>query len=238
MKKFLAIFLALIMILSISLVACDKTENTDEPAEEDEFVCKKDKDTTDVQDDTDDEGTDTSKGGTPSSAWVEETGTAYIRANEVNVRKQKSTSSNSIGALNLGDSISYTGYNGSWYEVTYEGEKAYVSADFVTTDARIVQFEAPTNPAANSAIHVKSGNKTNLRSDPAAAASTLKGSIDASKTADNGLIILEINKTGSWAKVKFTGKDIEGHEYTDAILYVSTEYISEFASSSIGGGHG
>ena len=246
MKKLLAVFLALMMVLSVSLMACKKDEQprTDDEVEDDDFIVNKNNknDTTDTGDgkDDEDEGVDTSKGG--NSGWVSEPVTVYVRANQVNVRASASTKGAIVGNANMGDALTSESHNDSWYKITFNGAVAYISAAFVTANQNIVTFVEPTTVAANSTITVKAGLTCNLRSDPAGEAeSTLKGSIDSTKTTANGeLKIVKINKTGTWAEVRFTGTDLENHTYNGTeVLYCTTSVIAELASaSSSGNGHG
>ena len=246
MKKLLAVFLALMMVLSVSLMACKKDEepNLDDDVEDDDFIVNKNnkKDTTDTGDnnnDDDDNGADTSKGGT--SGWVNEPVTVYVRANGVNIRASSSTKGAIIGSADMGDNFVSESHNDSWYKIKHNDAVAYISAAFVTANQNIVTFVEPTTVAANSSITVKSGLTCNLRSDPAGEAeSTLKGSIDTTKTANNELTIIKINKTGTWAEVRFTGTDLENHTYNGTeVLYCTTSVIAELATSnSSGNGHG
>ncbi len=246
MKKLLAVFLALMMILSVSLMACQKDEepnNDDEVEDDDDFIVNKNnnKETTDTGDDDgeDDEGEDTSNGG--STSWVNETVTVYVRANGTNVRASASTKGAKIGTVNMGDALVSESHNDSWYKITYNNAVAYISATLVTANQNIVTFVEPTAVAANSVITIKAGDTCNLRSDPAGeASSTLKGSINSTKTANGELKIIKINKTGTWAEVRFTGTDLENHTYNGTeVLYCTTSVIAELASSSSSGnGHG
>ncbi|MBE6549093.1 MAG: hypothetical protein E7670_01550 [Ruminococcaceae bacterium] len=240
MKKLLAVFLALMMILSVSLMACsDKKEK--EPAddeEENEFLPSKDTTgTTEANQEEDPEGTRAPI----TSSWVTATGTIYVRANDVRVRSSKSTTStqNVKGTAMFGDSLQYTGYDNDWYEVTFKNEKAYISATFVSENQDTVIFEEHATLKEGTAIKVAADKKCNLRTDPVAAASTLKGSIDATKTANGELTIVKISKTGKWLEVRFNGTDIEKHTYDGTEkLYCTWEVIAELMGSSSGGGHG
>ena len=256
MKKLLAVFLALMMILSVSLMACKKDEapNTDDEVEDDDdfIVNKNNKDTTDTGDDNnddDDDAADTSKGGNVSSAWVDKTGTVYVRADGINVRSEARTTTdkNIIGTANLGDSYSYSKYNDAWYQITYENSTAYISATYVTENHNVVDFIEPTTQehgvAAGEAIYLVEGLQTALRCDPVNdgndSKSTYKGSLTSAITAGGTLKILLINKAEQWAKVSFTGTCGDGHTWNGTeTLYISLTNIQGFSSSSSSGNTG
>ena len=50
----------------------------------------------------------------------------------INVRKDKDTNSEIIGGLNENDTVDFLGYENGWYKVKYNGESAYVCADYVS----------------------------------------------------------------------------------------------------------
>ena len=51
----------------------------------------------------------------------------------VNLRKKASTSSNILTTLDKGTSVSILAKKGDWYQVSYNGKKGYMSADYVTS---------------------------------------------------------------------------------------------------------
>ncbi len=239
MKKLLAVFLALMMILSVSLMACsDKKENeNNEDENENEFV-PSNKDTTGTTAANEEEDPDTNKAPV-TNTWVDESGTVYVRADGVNIRASNKTNATIIGRANFGDALQYEGFNDQWYKIKFNGTTAYISAAFVIGNQNTVTFEEHATLKEGTAIKVAEGKTCNLRSDPAVANSTLKGSIDASKTANGELTIVKINKTGTWAEVRFKGTDIEKHPYTgDEKLYCTTEVIAELVNSTVSNPHG
>lgn len=148
MKKTLAIFLALITILSIALVACkDKTPAAvgGDEEEDDPYVSQNNipagSDTSDTS--------DTTGGG--EAGWTEKTGTVYLMADGVNVRSQ-ATSGNNVLTYNnkIGTSYEFTAVNSKWYKIIYNNAEAYISADFVTENAADADFDTKklTTPEA------------------------------------------------------------------------------------------
>ena len=238
MKKLLAVFLALMMILSVSLMACtkDKEPANDDNEEEEPFVPSKE--TTGTTEANQEKDPDNTKAPT-YDVWIGESGTVYVRANGVNIRASSKTNSTIIGSANLGDALQYEGFNDDWYKIKFNGATAYISSAFVIGNQNTVIFEEHATLKTGTVIKVSADKTCNLRSDPAVASSTLKGSIDAAKTANGELTIVKINKTGTWAEVRFKGTDIEKHTYTgNEVLYCTTEVIAELFSNTTSNPHG
>lgn len=242
MKKLLAVFLALIMILSVSLVACSdkKDKNTDdnEIEEDNDFVPNNSTQTTAAT--TGDEEEDPpSTTGAPSNTWVEKTGTVYVCANETNVRKGPGTSYGKLGKVNIGYTINYTGTNGEFYKFNYNGQDGYISVKFTDSVKSNTVFVAPTTPAVNTAIHIKPDTTLKLRTEPCQVedADIIKAYLNSASTANGEMTILEISESGLWVKVHFKGKDSQGREVVEGDYYCGANYIQEFSSTDVGG-HG
>jgi hypothetical protein len=244
MKKLLAVFLALMMILSVSLMACsdknDKEPNDDEVNEDDDFVPNSNKDTTGTTDaneeEKDPEGTKA-----PVTSWTGKTGTVYVCAKNTNIRAAASKEAVKFGSVGIGYTINYTDYNGEWYKFTYDGKDAYISAAFTDNQKNNTTFSAPTLVAENSVTHIKNSVKSlTLRTDPCMENSTniVKGYLDYTCTANGEMTILQISDSGLWVKVQFKGKDLAGISH-DGTFYCGASYIQELSSSSNGdGGNG
>ena len=68
----------------------------------------------------------------PSFSSVNET---VYATGSVNVRSSYSTSSSIVGSLDAGDSVTRTGRGSNgWSRVTYNGQTAYISSEFLTTE--------------------------------------------------------------------------------------------------------
>ena len=68
----------------------------------------------------------------PSFSSVNET---VYATGSVNVRSSYSTSSSIVGSLDAGDSVPRTGRGSNgWSRVTYNGQTAYISSEFLTTE--------------------------------------------------------------------------------------------------------
>lgn len=166
MKKYFIVLMAVVSITFFS--ACNKvevppiTDDQDESTENDELL------------DNDNLGTDTDTNGTPDDdldvdildpdilnngnntddnlqddVEVIEYQTLLISTtNSLNIRSGASTSYASVGNINSGDMVLYTGESGSFYSTLYKGKTAYVSKSYV----KKVEFQMSDNDGIESAI--------------------------------------------------------------------------------------
>ena len=242
MKKLLAVFLALIMILSVSLVACsDKKEKepSGDEVEDDVFLPNNTTGTTGTTtggDNEDPEGTNA-----PVTAWTGKSGTVYVCASNTNIRAAADEKATRYGSVGIGYTINYTDYNGEWYKFTYEEKEAYIKAAFTDTQKNNTSFSDPTMVAKDSVIHIKTDVKSlTLRADPCMANTNniVKGYLNSTCTANGEMTILQISDSGLWVKVQFKGTDIAGVSH-DGTFYCGASYFQELTSSSSGeGGNG
>lgn len=138
MKKTLAIFLAIITILSVALVACKKkapsAAGNEGEGEGDQYVSLNNPTAgSDTSDTSDTNNNDT-------TGWTERAGTVYLMADNVNIRSQATTGNNVKGKANMGDQFSFTAVNTKWYKITYNNAEAYISADYITENAADADF--------------------------------------------------------------------------------------------------
>lgn len=83
--------------------------------------------------------TDSSAGTTTATATTAPTtnsvtaasGTVTVTGNDVNIRTGPGTSYSRIGSVNSGTVLTVTGTSGNWYQVTYNGQTAYIIGDYV-----------------------------------------------------------------------------------------------------------
>lgn len=71
------------------------------------------------------------KATTPTTTLPADT-VLYVTANKLNVRREPSSTGDLLGQLMYGDVVRLVGTVDGWYEITYEGATAYVSADYVS----------------------------------------------------------------------------------------------------------
>lgn len=139
MKKTLALFLALITILSVALVACKKNTPSaipsDDEGDDGQYVSLNPNPT--GSDTSDTSGT---TGGT--AGWTERAGTVYVMGDKVRIRSQANSNNSSIitNETKIGDSFAFTAVNSKWYKITYNDAEAYISAEYVTENANEADF--------------------------------------------------------------------------------------------------
>ena len=238
MKKLLAVFLALIMILSVSLVACsDKKEKepSGEEVEDDVFLPNNTTGTTGTTtggDDEDPEGTNPPS----SAAWVNTSGTIYIRADNVAVRRDMTSKTEDIiTKVAMGTSFAYDSYNNEWYKINYNGNAAYISKKHATINQDDVIFGDHATVIAGTKLTLT--GDMNLRKAPAVADDTTICTLSPASVAVGNLTLISINKSGSWVKVHYTGSDKDNKKTlsdAEAIYYINTQYIKEFSDNSSG----
>lgn len=209
MKKTLAIFLALIMILSVALVACKSkttSSNTNEEEESNEFVAQNKNDTSDTTDtstDTDDKD--------ESSVFVDFTSTKKLWVmSDVNLRSEPSMESgvNKVG-VEAGTELEASAKNNKFYKISYNGETRYVSADYVTEIKADSQFTIFQNESDWFTLTIKSSgvstlNQINLRSKPVFADDVSYITVKENEvTTENPLVVVGTNGSGNWYVVTF-----------------------------------
>ena len=229
MKKFLALFLVLVLAFSCILVSCDKKDEEGDPEE------------------TDDEGfiglgstaattTGTgSEGGQPTQSskkthteydWTIDTegATVYVVANGVNVRSD--TDSRKVeenqtyrATANFGDKFVRIRYNDEWTQIKYNEQEYYISSAYVTTNSGKVLF---TNDAEESTVYVISAS-LNLRNSTWVSEDTLVTSVN--KGAE--LTRIATSSDGSWIRVRYTFTPVGAEApVTRDDLYCKVEFVS------------
>ena len=212
MKKVLAIFLALVIIMSVALVACGKKDSKTNSGDDndDEFVAQvKGDDTSDTDTDTD----DTQK--PAADVFVELSASRTIWAmTGVNLRSAPSMGKNvdKIGVV-AGTELVATSKSENWYKITYNNETRYVSVAYVTENKADSQFTIFENESDCFELTIKpSGNTTpnqiNLRTKPVfdetLKFTTLK---ESDVTAEKKLVVVGMNATGTWYIVSYNNEE-------------------------------
>lgn len=153
MKKFLCLFLALLMIASVALVACKTDDDYVEPNDDDD-------DDIVVNTTTAPSGatttTDAPQVFTPCDEQV-----YVVNCTQLNLREEPNENSYSLGTISFGDEKSYKCVEKSskWCKLQLDdGSFAYANAKFLTTSTDYVKFEPVTKT-----IYVIAENTFNLR---------------------------------------------------------------------------
>lgn len=263
MKKTIAILLALLTMLSFSLMACNKkgnnSGNTNDLDNDDNFAPSSGtnaQNSSDTGNGTGNNGSNTgnNNGGNLSGNWVAKAGTVYLIAKS-NIRSATDMKDSSIvTSLEAGTPLERVRTNNIWDEVTYDGKTVYVLSYRVASSKNEFEFIDYIGDDIKT-IHVKpaSGNNTpqiNLRSTPMfpTSATVEKYSsednvvctINGVGTANGELKVIGINKSGTILKVTFDGKDVKGNDRkgTFYIGYGALNSLVEKYGGSSGGSSG
>ena len=144
MKKILTLSLIFLFVFSgLSLFGCTRAEETDTDVKgryENEKTAENGATADETEDGkNEDSGTEIPAGGetTVDDSLPSNIGKAvYIRSkcNGLNVRKGAGTGYGTLGMLDKGDMVMYTGKEDGWYKTVYKGVDAYVSASEIYTE--------------------------------------------------------------------------------------------------------
>lgn len=220
MKKLVCLLLALLMITSVLLVACnDKKEEGDDT-----------KDNLLFPEQTTTEGTTTEAATTEPTNWeftdVDEM--VYVKnCLKVNIRSTPSWASkdNIVGTLEFGDERTYkrVKYNSVWSGIEVEGEICYVRSEFLTTEDGFVVFEDAdkiiyaNNTVSDSGVFVYNFTDT--------AANDAKWGV-VKHGAE--LHVTAVSKNGKWYRIEFSYTDKDGKTVEAKNLYIyNGKYVSE-----------
>ena len=213
MKKILAIFLALITVLSITLVACNKDNttkgnNTDDDGDDGDLVVGS-QSTGDSDQDGSDAGSDS--GNTPSGSWETVTYSVYTMA-KATLREDASLKASDAGTVDANTTLQAVAKSNSWYKVSYNNRELYIHADLVTTNASTAKFSVLAT-ADQVTLKVKDSGDSdkpytvNLRKAPVVSddIATIEHTIDHTDTANGELKKVGVNETGNWYIVEYKG---------------------------------
>ena len=213
MKKLLAVFLALVTVLSICLVSCgepDITKPNNNENEDTEYYVP-------PSNDTGKENGSNSDSGTGSQSSKEEWKTisySVYPVTNMNIRKgsengakvavDQSTELKAVAVKNDKDG------NPDWYKLDYNGEEYYADADYISTVLGDTKF---TDLAETLTITVKENAsdedpyKVNLR-DYASFGSGIKTTTVKKENTDvTPIKALKVSESGTWYYVEYNGKN-------------------------------
>ncbi|MBE6577786.1 MAG: hypothetical protein E7653_06580 [Ruminococcaceae bacterium] len=245
MKKILAIFLVLIMILSVALVSCKNdtagTAGTTGDDDDGGLVANKN------NKDDDDENKGADEGDVPpASAWVTENMPAkvYTMAS-VNLRTETvvkdttihttvpvSTELTVLAMSSDKDSIEKP----LWYKISYDSKELYVSGAWVSSNIEDTQFNS-CDPVDLITLETYKDSTIYLRSLPAVAESTQKTSLKRADMTDGKLKKVGESKTGLWFEVEY---DLDNNGKAEKYYIKMTSEIRKYFGLPTGstGGNG
>lgn len=133
----------------------------------------------------------------------------------VNIRSGPGTKYHVVTRVKSGTQVEAEEANDGWCEVTYQGKKGYVKADFVTSKAPAATAK-PDEPAGNSTVvgtlaYVTSpnGKSVNLRSGPGK-------TYDEVGEAQVGKDVTVLKKGSTWSRIRVDGRE----------CYIMTRFLS------------
>ncbi|MBO5939177.1 MAG: hypothetical protein J6Q82_06730 [Clostridia bacterium] len=249
MKKLLAFLLVLVMILSISLVACKKEPVASEDDDDDDWGNGGASSSIESSNNTDDNNNN-GNNNIPSVTltWTDvEDVTIYI-AHPITLRNSPSDNDKTGITLDLGESVLLVEKsNREWYKVKYNDNEYYIYSYVTVTNGASVRFNPiEGEPVYSSVINSNTSGKEsthNFRWTPCydntekyvteINALNLYKALTQSETSDNKMQVLALSEDGVWAKVSYK-PDANTEAKT---LYIKKNYLEIYkAPDNVGGG--
>ena len=221
MKKFLALFLVLVMAFTCILVSCNKdAEDEPEDTDDDSFGGAFYTGTT---------GTGTGIGtGTASQTgkthtdftWEEDSEgkLIYIRAAELYIRSDTNLLDETKEATAVfGESFKRIKYNKEWTQIEYNGKECYVKTSYITDDPGSVIF---TDDAEPTTVYVTQ-DKLFLRTSTLYKVGENSYTNNIGHTVKAGVELTRVatSENGMWIRVEYQGEE----------FYCNTDYTSTTA---------
>ena len=230
MKKTLAFLLALVMILSISLVACQKNDPEPDDNDDDDWgnggTTESVDSSSESQSNTNGDNNDPLP---PSNVWTDKNDKVYAGMNGVRIRTAPSTDSSSsiVGTVTVGTALDRIGTNGVWDKILYNGEERYVSCSLVAPIGTHFSF-TDVEPAVTLTMN---GTFTiNIRSTPFVPKGDYARqnlAIESFSAANGTLTKVGVSTSGSWYKVTYVGT-INGVTYDGTEdLYIAASNVTD-----------
>ena len=238
MKKLLCLLLALLMIVSVALVACGD-KNDDEINYNDDDLAFNPTQSTDVATDADTDATTTKAAETTapvSTNFTEVNEKVYVQnCVQANLRSTPSATSDSNikCVVDFGSSYTRVKYNELWSGIEVDGEILYINTYFLTTKPDEVVFNDVTMTLYVTNIDPNDGTLGNLK---LRTFTSTNPDLDFHPTDNVGAIAkhgakLDVtgkSSDGHWYRVNFTSTDSNGKTTTVKNLYVwNGKYVTE-----------
>lgn len=147
----------------------------------------------------------------------------YVTATKLNVRSEPNTACEILGSLTYGDAVEILGVENGWCRISYLGELAYISAEYVspsqpatTTTASTTRKKTTTTTLPPQTVLYVTGTKLNVRSQPNTSSEILG-------TLEQGMAVVIYATEGNWYRIDFNGKT----------GYISADYVSQTPPSGM-----
>ncbi len=237
MKKLLAFLLVLVMILSVSLVACNKDTTTTDDDDDDWGNGSEttDNDTNKNNNNNNNNGGGTGGGSNQPAQWRDASGTVYTGLDKVNLRTAPNTTSSTVvDTVPVGTPLARIQTNDTWDKVSYNDQEVYVLCALVSTvsanfTANLYAPEDYVTLTINPEI-VAADKGINLRSTPFLPSGTYSREnivIEALKNSHGGTLTkVGVTTSGNWYVVTYSGT-IGDTTYDNKVLYMAASSVSE-----------
>lgn len=236
MKKTLAILLALMMILSLALVSCNKKPDETKQTDDDfgfNFEDPTETPTGNATENGSDKATEDSGGNTESN-FTAASGTAYI-LHPVKVRTTpKMSSKETVGVAGWGDAVELVESNGTWTKIKFTAEngttkEGYILDELLTADkaqVTLVSLETPAKAAISGLGKKEDGTPYTLnvrttpwncsKSEEYENVNVLANISNEEYSVKDGDEVEKLGATedGKWVYIKFT-KQIDGKDVVE-----------------------
>ena len=231
MKRFLALFLVLVLAFSCILVSCKKDEPVDDEGEDDGegFIGIS---TTTAATTLDPNGGNTSTDFT----WTDDENgtTVYIRAAALWLRTDTNTldDSTKVKSVEFGDSFKRVKYNDAWTLIQVDQDQYYVKTAYITTDPGSVVFN---NDPEKTKVYVTEDSLF-LRTSTLYKIGAEKYTNNIGATVEKGTELTRVatSQNGMWIRVEYT-YTTEDNQTKTIPLYCNTDYTSTTAPGSSSG---
>ena len=146
-----------------------------------------------------------------------------ITKDELNIRSYKSTESEIIDTVEEGTELEGVELDGDWYRILYDGETAYVKAEYVYKKVDKEGIDRETFNTLKDGLEIETKNyveatdNVNIRSDASTDSNILSQLYEG-----NCLEITRLLNNG-WYEVK----------YNDGLAYVNADYVKEITKDTI-----
>ena len=140
----------------------------------------------------------------------------YVTATKLNVRSEPNTTCEILGSLTYGTPVEILGSENGWYRISYLGQMAYVSADYMSLNpppstsatTTTTKLTTTTTLPPQTVLYV-TGTKLNVRSQPNTSSEILG-------TLVQGEAVVIYATEGSWYRIDYKG----------ATAYINADYVS------------
>lgn len=147
--------------------------------------------------------------------------TGKVNNSEVRYRSTASVSGSILGVIPMGTTVSVTGIDSGWYQLSYNGKTGYMRSDYIT----VTGAASAAAPSQNTQEESKPAEKTeaeqegkagtvnnnyvNFRTGPATTYSVIR-------MLNTGTLVTVLGESNGWAKISYNGKT----------GYMSSQYIT------------